>query len=201
METRDNGDRPFILIDKLSAQIFVFDSSGVQLAREPVLLGTARGDESAPGVGNRELSHIPVSERTTPAGRFSASFGAAVGYSEPVLWVDYADAIALHPILNPKPAEHRPERLQSLDPGDNRITFGCINVGRSLFDEIIKPLFGTDGGMVYILPETRVLDDVFPSIAPDAFPPPSPFIEAFASYRLPALSRDEPEAPTRLGYK
>src|SRR5580765_389332 len=87
--SHDNGDLPFIVIDKDGAELFAYDASGQPLGQAPVLIGITKGDESSPGVGDRELSNIPVADRTTPAGRFVAKFGPAKGH-KPVLWVDYA---------------------------------------------------------------------------------------------------------------
>ena len=80
-ETRDNGNRPFIVIDKVAGELFVFNSSGRTYLQAPALLGIAEGDTSAPGIGNRELSRIPVAQRTTPAGRFLAYLGGAIGFT------------------------------------------------------------------------------------------------------------------------
>src|SRR6476659_9197037 len=66
--THDNGKLPFIVIDKVGARLTIFDADGQPRGEAPVLVGAAKGDDSAPGVGDRELSHIPLSQRTTPAG-------------------------------------------------------------------------------------------------------------------------------------
>ena len=87
--TRDNGGAPFIVIDKTAARVLVFDADGQSLGSAPALLGITRGDDSVPGIGDRELRKIPVQDRTTPAGRFVARYGPAAGGSK-VLWVDYA---------------------------------------------------------------------------------------------------------------
>jgi hypothetical protein len=47
----------YIVIDKIGAELFVFDSQGQLIGRAPVLLGSAKGDDSVPGVGDRELAH------------------------------------------------------------------------------------------------------------------------------------------------
>ena len=125
--TDDNGALPFVIIDKVAASILVFDADGRLQGEAPALLGLAPGDDSAAGVGDRKLSAIKPSERTTPAGRFVAKFGAAAG-GHTVLWVDWADAISLHPVVTSNPKEHRLERIRSAEPADHRISYGCINV-------------------------------------------------------------------------
>jgi hypothetical protein len=161
IRSRDNGSRPFVIIDKVGAELFAFDGYGRFLARTPVLIGVAKGDHTTPGVGDRKLSRIPVSQRTTPAGRFRANFGPAIGPIKEVLWVDHADALSLHPVVTTNRKERRWVRLNSPTPDDNRITFGCINVTRGFYQELIEPLFRPNGGLVYILPEQRPLHEVF----------------------------------------
>jgi hypothetical protein len=162
MASHDNGDLPFIVIDKVGAELFVFDAIGQSMGHAPVLVGITKGDDSTPGVGDRELSHIPISQRTTPAGRFVAKFGHASG-NQQVLWIDYHDAISLHPVITSNPKEHRLARLKSPTPNDNRITFGCINVPAAFYKNVVRPLFVHTGGVVYILPEARPLSEAFPA--------------------------------------
>jgi hypothetical protein len=166
----DNGALPFIVIDKVGARLFVFDPTGQPLGAAPVLIGITKGDESAPGVGDRELSNIPVEQRTTPAGRFIAKFGPAIGKHKQVLWVDYGDAISLHPVITANKKERRLQRLMSVTPDDNRITFGCINAPTTFYNSVIRPLFSPAGGVVYILPDSRPLNEVFPAIRVAAQP-------------------------------
>jgi hypothetical protein len=161
--THDNGDYPFMVIDKVGAEVSVYDASGQAMGKAPVLVGAARGDESSPGVGDRELSHIPLAQRTTPAGRFVAKFGPASGHKQ-VLWVDYPDAISLHAVITANKKEHRLARLVSPTPKDNRITFGCINVPTAFYHQVVEPLFKGTSGIVYILPDTRPLDEVFAAV-------------------------------------
>jgi hypothetical protein len=160
----DNRGLPFAIIDKTAAEVFVFDPFGQLLGATPARVGSARGDESTPGIGDRELSDIRPEERTTPAGRFVAAYGTGA-HDRNVLWVDYGTAISLHPVVTNKPAERRPQRLRSPTPKDNRITFGCINVAPGFYQQIVRPLFSGAGGVVYILPEERPLDEVFPAFA------------------------------------
>lgn len=160
ISSRDNGDYPFIVIDKVAAEVFVFDPDGRFIGKSAALLGATAGDESSPGVGDRELSDIPVEERTTPAGRFVAKFGWARG-RERVLWVDYATAISLHPVVTGNAKQQRLKRLKSSTPEDNRITFGCINVPKPFYAKVVRPLLKDTAGIVYILPDTKPIKEVF----------------------------------------
>ena len=168
--TRDNGVMPFIVIDKVTAEVMVFDAHGLLMGMTPALLGIAHGDDAIPGIGDRELSEIGPAEKTTPAGRFLAQIGPAKG-NQKVLWVDFNTSVALHPVVTSNPKEHRLERLKSPASEDNRITFGCINVPPEFYQDVVSPLFADAGGMVYILPETKYLIEVFPRF--EMFAPPA----------------------------
>ena len=174
-DTGDNHGLPFVIVDKLAAEVFVYDADGQMLGAAPALLGFARGDQSTPGVGDRELSDIRPADRTTPAGRFMSGFGAG-GASHKVFWVDYGTAISLHAVIKGTPKEHRAQRLRSATPKDNRITFGCINVPTAFYQHVVLPTFKGSNAVVYILPEKRPIEEVFPSfrLATQASATPDP---------------------------
>lgn len=163
MRTKDNSGLPFAIVDKTGATVFVFGADGVFLGAAPVLLGSAVGDDSTPGVGDRELSDIAPEERTTPAGRFMASYGPATG-GKRVLWVDYGTAISLHEVVTTNRKERRPQRLASETVADNRITFGCINVAPEFYKEVVKPTFEGTQSVFYVLPETKSMVEAFPRL-------------------------------------
>ncbi len=159
----DNGDLPYMVIDKNAGLLFLLDAEGKPLGEAPVLIGVATGDDSSPGVGSKKLAEIGPAEKTTPAGRFLAKIGWAAGRQK-VLWIDYATSVALHAVVTGNRREKRLERLASPDPEDNRITFGCINVPVDFYKEVIRPVFEEEGGIVYVLPDTRPLEEVFPRL-------------------------------------
>lgn len=153
----DNDGLPFIIVDKVAARLFLFGRAGQLRAAVPVLVGSARGDDSVPGIGTRPLAAIRPAERTTPAGRFRAHLGHDSSGAE-ILWVDYGAAIALHRASDRKPGpsrQSRAQRLLSPDAGDRRASLGCIGVATPVFDDLVRPAFAAAGGIVYILPETR----------------------------------------------
>jgi hypothetical protein len=165
IETDDNHGMPFIVVDKKHAQVFVFNGDARLLGETSALLGLARGDDSAPGIGIKKLSDIRPEERTTPAGRFVASLGYGLGKQD-ILWVDYDSALALHRVSPKNSEEHRLQRLASNSPFDRRVTFGCINVSNIFYDAVIHPTFSGTSGVVYIMPEVKSLAEVFTSSAP-----------------------------------
>lgn len=152
----DSGDArglPYIVIDKANARVFVFDAAGRLQGAEPALLGMARGDVAPEGLGGLRLAAIRPQDRITPAGRFVAALDRDLKGRE-ILWVDYDDALALHRVAKGQPSERRSERLLSPTAEDNRISYGCINVPATFFDDVVSPAFRGSGGIVYILPET-----------------------------------------------
>lgn len=167
-KTHDNGNLPFIVVDKPNARMLLFDADGKELGQAPVLVGIALGDDSSPGVGTKKLAELGPAEKTTPAGRFIAKFGYA-GAHEKVLWVDYADSVALHAVITGNKKERRLQRINSPTSDDNRITFGCINVPTKFYAKTVRPLFQKKGGVVYILPDIKPLEDVFPALHADAY--------------------------------
>jgi hypothetical protein len=162
VDSGDNRGLPFVIIDKTDARIFVFDPGGWIVGAAPALLGLARGDDTVPGIGDRELSNIRPEERTTPAGRFVAARGMTFR-GEDVVWVDYDSGVSLHRVITNNPRERRLERLATPTPADNRISYGCINVPAAFYNKVIDPSFTGTNGIVYVLPETRPLRQVFGS--------------------------------------
>jgi hypothetical protein len=156
----DNDGLSFVIVDKIRAEVFVFDSEGQLLGAAPVLLGAARGDDSVPGIGNLKLSSIPPDERTTPAGRFLAEPGRDL--VNDVLWIDYGASLALHRVVRGSPGAHRLQRLATGSPSDKRITYGCVEVSLKFYDDVVQKTFTGKAGIVYILPEIKTIQDVFP---------------------------------------
>ena len=162
VDSADNQGMPFMVVDKVNAQVLMFGNNGRLEGATAVLLGLARGDDSTPGIGERELSSIQPHERTTPAGRFVASLDRDI-HGTNILWVDYATALSVHPVVKGTPREQRAQRLASSTVADNRISFGCINVPVSFYDKVVSPAFTGTNGVVYILPEIRTAHQVFGS--------------------------------------
>lgn len=158
INTGDNRNRPFAVLDKKNAKIYIYSSTGILLAETPVLLGLAVGDHLAPEIGRLPLSKIGPSNRITPAGKYYAVIGKNSHGGE-VLWVDYSSRLAIHPVVTNVPAQRRIQRLKSATIEDNRISWGCINVPKTFYKNYISKFFTTSGGMVYILPEVNALSD------------------------------------------
>lgn len=162
VHSRDNRKRAFVIVDKKDARAYVFSPDGKLKDSAPVLLGSAQGDDSFPGIGNKPLKAIRPHEKTTPAGRFVAEIGLNAN-REDVVWVDYDAAVSMHRIRPTSLKERRLERLASLTTDDNRISFGCINLPVSFYENVLSPTVRKLGAVVYVLPETRSPQKVFGS--------------------------------------
>lgn len=160
VDSGDNHQQPFVIVDKAHAKVFVFYPDGRLRGAASALLGLAVGDDSVPGIGKRKMSSIRPYERTTPAGRFEAALDLNIKGVE-TLWVDYDSAISLHPVVTSNALERRTQRLATPSPLDNRISYGCINVPADFFKDVVSPAFTGINGIVYVLPETRSPQKVF----------------------------------------
>lgn len=162
IDSGDHRDAPFLVVDKKAARVYAFDRTGTLIDAAPVLLGITKGDDTAPGVGDKKLSEITVDERTTAAGRFVAELGRNLR-GEDVLWVDYDAGLSLHRVLTTNPGERRVHRLATPTAADNRISYGCINVPARFFEQVVRRAYAGTRGIVYVLPETRSVEVVFGS--------------------------------------
>jgi hypothetical protein len=161
-DSRDNGHADFIIVDKPYARAYVFDAEARLRGASPVLLGFARGDDSVPGIGLRPIAEVRPEERTTPAGRFVAERGRNLK-GEDVVWVDYDAAVSMHRVRATQPSERRLERLATPTVDDNRISYGCINVPVEFYEAYIRPTFATRRAIVYVLPDSKPVRQVFGS--------------------------------------
>jgi hypothetical protein len=153
-EHDDAKGRPVAVVDKRNARIYVFGADGRLRGSTAVLLGLAKGDKSAPGIGEMAGGYIPAGLRTTPAGRFDSEPGHNAK-GEAIVWVDYDAAFAIHRLRPAPAAERRPARLFSDTPDDNRISQGCVIVPGNFFDQVITPTLGRQRGVVYVLPDAE----------------------------------------------
>jgi hypothetical protein len=161
--TGDHAGAPFIIVEKKRASVFVFDADARLRAHSAVLLGSALGDDSVPGIGTRPMAQILPAERTTPAGRFVAERGRNA-QGEDVVWVDYDAAVSMHRVRAGNALERRAERLATPTIDDNRISYGCINVPVAFYESFIQPIFARSRAIVYVLPDIKPLQELFGSL-------------------------------------
>jgi hypothetical protein len=201
--SHDNGPLPFMIVDKPEARVFVFDAAGVFLGAAPVLLGLARGDDAAPEIRGFKLAQISEDQRTTPAGRFVTKWGPSDRHGV-MLWVDPIDAISMHPMMSVNASEHRAQRIRSSDPNDHRISYGCINLPKTFYDDVVVTALKGGNAVVYVMPDTKPIADVFPAFAAagtrtvDDLLPRPPATSADASEPIPGSPRTSVETVSDL---
>ncbi|WP_235964932.1 hypothetical protein [Caenimonas soli] len=160
VDSRDHKKMSFVIVDKKDAKVYVFSPSGQLKEASVALLGSAHGDNSVPGIGDKPLSQVLPEEKTTPAGRFIAELGMNTK-GEDIVWVDYDAAVSMHRVRANVKSEQRLERLASPTPDDNRISFGCINLPPQFYENTLKPAVQAGGAVIYVLPETRSPAETF----------------------------------------
>lgn len=150
---RDHEGRAFAIVDKQRARLHLFDATGRLRGSSAVLLGQTPGDHSAPDVGqNTQDGHVPLHQRTTPAGRFVAEPGKNL-QGESVVWVDYDAAFAIHRLRPGASQAPRLARLATPTAADNRASWGCVVVPVQFYVDVVAKLLGRAASVVYVLPE------------------------------------------------
>jgi hypothetical protein len=138
-------------VDKKNALLSVYRGDGRLAGSTPVLLGRMPGDSATPGVGDRAQSaQLRATDRTTPAGRFLAEPGHNRS-GEAIIWLDYANALAIHRLRPSPPAEQRAQRLASPRPTEHRITAGCVVVPVAFYETVVQQVLGHSRSVVYVL--------------------------------------------------
>jgi primosomal protein N' len=152
--TGDAQGRPFAVVDKRAAHIYVFHADGRLAGHSPALLGSAPGDHTVEGVGDRAQSgRVPPEERTTPSGRFDTRPG--VNHSgEHVIWADYQAAFAIHRLRPGFTYRTRAGRLATSQADERRLSWGCVVVPVGFYQKVVQPVLGAGRSVLYVLPET-----------------------------------------------
>jgi hypothetical protein len=165
LASRDARGRPFAVVDKRAARLYVFHASGRLAGHTPALLGATPGDHIVPGVGERaQTGYVSPEERTTPAGRFEAEPGRNEK-GEHVVWVDYASAFAIHRVRPGAAYKARAERLATAEPRESRVSWGCVVVPEAFYLEVVEPVLGRRSSVVYVLPEVAAAHAVFHALS------------------------------------
>ncbi len=159
-EKGDDHGRPFVIVDKKAAHIYVFAAGGALVGESSTLLGSARGDVPVPGAGQKDPSRLLPDERKTPAGRFESQPGRNL-HGEPVVWVDYDTGIAIHRVRPGASQGMRVTSLASADANDKRLSLGCVVVPEAFFLAVVLPTLGHTHGTVYVLPEDGPVQAMF----------------------------------------
>ncbi|OGT57607.1 MAG: hypothetical protein A3E01_06655 [Gammaproteobacteria bacterium RIFCSPHIGHO2_12_FULL_63_22] len=157
--SKDNAGLPFVVVDKVNAQVYAFTPAAQLKATAPVLLGAGVGDKMLVGP-DAPMSAIPPEKRITPAGRYPSKL-VKDNHGKVVLLVDGPNLITMHVVAKGTPAQRRAERLASVAANDNRVSYGCINVPPAFFATVLDPDFRPKQGIVYVLPEKTTPGQMF----------------------------------------
>ena len=168
LETADHRELPFAIVDKRAAMVMVFRADGTLAGLSLALLGRDTGDDSVPGVGERaQKSRLRIGDRTTPAGRFESQPGQNLA-REPIVWVDYSNALSIHR-LRPGPSRQGREiDLTSMNLRDKRRSDGCVVVPELFYTTVIEPVLGRSRGILYFMPESSSWQDKWPKLGKSA---------------------------------
>lgn len=155
-----NGDRDFLMIDKALGRLIAF-SDGKPAWNGSALTGESPVDIYPPAVLALPESHkFTTQEKITPAGRFTVT-RTLDDEEGSVFELDEVHGngwyLAIHRVWTGIPSEHRRERLQSADPQEKHITFGCINVTAETMHYLTTHLPKKGKTVVYILPLDEAL--------------------------------------------
>jgi len=164
LASHDAHGKPFAIVDKRSARLYVFSADGRLAGSTPALLGSALGDRSMPGVGERTQSgRLRPEDKTTPAGRFEAAPGENAK-GEHVVWVDYDAAFAIHRLRPGFAYRARSARLASAQPAGKRVSWGCVVVPVPFYTQVVQHVLGQRRSVVYVMPDRAPLQAVFPAL-------------------------------------
>lgn len=166
LRNADNLGRPFAIVDKKAARMYLFAPSGRLIGTSAVLIGLAPGDESTVDMTRRTVASLAPSERNTPAGRFATEPGHN-DKGEDIVWFNYEASLAIHRLRPGPSAERRQERLESPEANARRISYGCVVVPVAFYESIVAPSLGRRQGIVYVLPEARPVALMFSVAMPE----------------------------------
>jgi hypothetical protein len=157
------GDKFVTIADKPSGRIFVFKANGDLVLQQKALFGLAKGDLYK---GNNDLKQ----NRVTPAGLFginvvdAAKGGAAATTAGDydfgkVFALDDPDATVtfMHSVwLKESDAAKRAAALKNDSAADSRYSFGCINVDKETFKDMVgKYSANMDGSKLFVVPDVQ----------------------------------------------
>lgn len=160
-EQMQKKDKLFIVADKPSGRVFVFNPDGSLLLEKKSLFGLAKGDIY---VGDNDKPQ----NRITPAGLFDLQLiDAKKGESEKRTAGDYDTGTVLaindpdgritimHSVwLKENDAAQRAAALRNESAADSRYSFGCINVDAPTYSYLVNNhAKQMDGAALFIVPE------------------------------------------------
>jgi hypothetical protein len=145
VDSNDHASLPFVIVDKTHARLFAFDGTGRFQGSTSVLLGSQRSDGEGAAI--------------TPAGRFSMDSWLSAR-SDGIVWVNGDTLLSLHGADAVVPPGRARQRLASAVVEDKRISDGSLHVAPEFYRQYLA-LLRSHASVVYVLPETRPVEQVF----------------------------------------
>lgn len=154
--------KAYMILDKKNAVEYIFDKDNKLIAKVTPGFGKDEGDEKNTSV---ELGY-DKGKQTTPAGVYLMSNASTKSDIEEYGKNQFAligisilgDKIFLgehQTYTKHNQLEIRTEKLNTLDPSDNKFSNGCINIDVKDFEKYVKPNFAGDyGELVFVLPDS-----------------------------------------------
>lgn len=145
-----------LIADKKGGSIYVYNNETQQLLSNPALFGKNKADK----VDLTIYDSRKPSANITPAGEFNVMQHFSLRLNEPIIsFIRGSHKIAaIHPLWMKNPNQHRPQRLKSKTPDDNRITNGCINVDPDFFYDVLVKI--PNDTRLIILSENVMINDI-----------------------------------------
>ena len=163
---RQNGDKIFLVVDKIHGKIVLFENGQAKFAAA-ALTGQNTADVLPPdAIAKTYAQQVGVKYKVTPAGRYTVSrdFDPKLGALLEINEIQGPDwALAIHQVALRKDTQHRDARLRSANDEDKHITDGCIDVEPGTIRQLVQLLAKKGAVPIYILPMDETL-------APGLFP-------------------------------
>jgi hypothetical protein len=157
-----NGDRIYVVVDKMHGKLVLFENGRPTLTR-PALTGESLADRlPADAIARSVHDQHGVKYKVTPAGRFTLShaFDRGLGRVLDINEIHGLDwGLAIHRVWLGNSAERRDARLRSVNDSDKHITTGCIDVEADTMHDLLLRLSASDRTPIYILPTDESLID------------------------------------------
>jgi hypothetical protein len=108
--------------------------------------------------------HLEQSSMSLQALRVAEYIAANSSYGTSLTFALYRDyRLAIHRIYLGNPEEKRQQRLDSKTTKDNSISYGCVNVSNTFYDQVLDRLEINSNSYVYIIPTNLdLLDKLLP---------------------------------------
>jgi hypothetical protein len=151
---RGNG-LPFTVIDKPNAKLYAFLKDGRMVGSSSVLIGATKRDALTPSWGTQTLDEMKETDKVTPAGVFTGRFSLSSEYGSTISLEETESPstfVAIHRTYLGTPSENRLARYATPTPEDNRVSYGCINVPSSFYDNVLTLNF-KGKSQIYVMPD------------------------------------------------